>query len=247
MIRRFYFIIIILLTFVAIQPVFTRPMYDTQELSSVNMDVLSEEEIIDSIRNNQYLLESIRLTQLAGESFENAEYDASITYANEAIHYTILSDAFVAIAVAQYRIYSVDSSELSDTYQEEINEAQNLLNASINAWEAEEWEEAKTLAQQSAELLAHISVPGGTITLPATYMVRSWVLYGDSFWDIAGRPWVYGNPRMWRILYNANRSKLPNPNNPNLIRPGMIMDIPSIRGETREGAWNANATYPALE
>jgi hypothetical protein len=30
---------------------------------------------------------------------------------------------------------------------------------------------------------------------------------------------------------------MPDPANPDLIEPGMVIDIPSIRGETREGMW----------
>jgi nucleoid-associated protein YgaU len=42
---------------------------------------------------------------------------------------------------------------------------------------------------------------------------------------------------MWKVLYNANKSKMPDPNNPDLIEPGMVIDIPSVKGETREGMW----------
>jgi nucleoid-associated protein YgaU len=65
-------------------------------------------------------------------------------------------------------------------------------------------------------------------------------------WNIAGRSWVYGDPTKWRLLYDANRLKLPEPTNPNLIHPGMVLDIPSIRGEIRQGMWNTNQSYTPL-
>jgi len=83
--------------------------------------------------------------------------------------------------------------------------------------------------------------------LPATYTVRAWGVSKDCFWNIAGRPWVYGNPYRWRTLYEANKSKLPNPNNPNLLEPGTVLDIPSIKGEARQGEWDSNRTYPPLK
>ncbi|MCL2761728.1 MAG: hypothetical protein FWD36_00785 [Treponema sp.] len=86
----------------------------------------------------------------------------------------------------------------------------------------------------------------GTLPLPATYTVRTWNAHRDCLWNIAGYPWVYGNPRQWRVLYNANRSKLPDPNNPNLIEPGTVLDIPSIKDEVRQGSWDTNKTYPSL-
>jgi nucleoid-associated protein YgaU len=87
----------------------------------------------------------------------------------------------------------------------------------------------------------------GTFPLPASYTIRAWSVSHDCFWNIAGRPWVYGNPHQWRVLYNANKAKLPDPNNPNLIEPGIILDIPSLKGEVRQGAWDKDKTYKPLQ
>lgn len=89
-----------------------------------------------------------------------------------------------------------------------------------------------------------LAAPPEVPALPARYTVRSWNIYRDCFWNIAGRPWVYGDPRKWRILYEANRNKLPQPGNPDLILPGMVLDIPSIEGESRMGMWDQGTEYP---
>ncbi|GHV88238.1 hypothetical protein AGMMS50267_05980 [Spirochaetia bacterium] len=75
--------------------------------------------------------------------------------------------------------------------------------------------------------------PGMVIifSMPRYYTVQS----GDSYWRIAADPLVYNNPRLWRGLYEANRDKMEDPNNPNLIEPGMVIEIPSLNGEYREG------------
>jgi nucleoid-associated protein YgaU len=62
-------------------------------------------------------------------------------------------------------------------------------------------------------------------------------------WNIAGYSWVYNEPEKWRLLYEANKSKLPEPDNPNLIEPGMVLDIPSDKGETRQGMWESGRAY----
>jgi hypothetical protein len=49
------------------------------------------------------------------------------------------------------------------------------------------------------------------------------------------------------VLYNANRAKFPNPNNPNWIEPGMVLDIPSIKGEFRQGSWDGNRSYANID
>jgi len=83
--------------------------------------------------------------------------------------------------------------------------------------------------------------------LPAKYRVRPYPTYKDTLRNIAARPWVYNDPTKWRVLYNANKSKLPQPNNPNLIYPGMILDIPSIKGELRRGIWDPKVKYQPLK
>jgi nucleoid-associated protein YgaU len=83
--------------------------------------------------------------------------------------------------------------------------------------------------------------------LPAQYTVRSWDKSGDCFWNIAGRSWVYGDPRRWPLLYQANKNRIPNPKNPDLIEEGMVMDIPSVNGEERNGHWSPDAVYAPLK
>jgi tetratricopeptide (TPR) repeat protein len=82
--------------------------------------------------------------------------------------------------------------------------------------------------------------------LPSQYTVRPWAVSKDCLWNIAGRSWVYGDPTKWRLLYDANRAKMPQPNNPDLIHPGMVLDIPSIQGEARQGMWDAGRSYTPL-
>lgn len=52
---------------------------------------------------------------------------------------------------------------------------------------------------------------------PTTYTVRS----GDTLSKIASR--IYGNPAYWPVLYNANRTRI---KNPNLIYPGLRLTVP---------------------
>ncbi|MDR0388160.1 MAG: LysM peptidoglycan-binding domain-containing protein, partial [Treponema sp.] len=83
--------------------------------------------------------------------------------------------------------------------------------------------------------------------LPAQYTVRPWAVSRDCFWNIAGQPWAYGDSTRWRLLYEANKSRLPNPDNPDLIHPGMVLDIPGIRGEVRQGMWDPSVSYAPLQ
>ena len=82
--------------------------------------------------------------------------------------------------------------------------------------------------------------------LPATYKIgmvpeRKKM---DNLWSIAASPFGYNDPYKWTILYNANKPTLPDPSNPDLLRPGQVIKIPSIGGELREGQWDPKKTYP---
>jgi len=218
----------------------------------------TEEPIIPyRVRNNSYFQESQRLARLAQGAYNFGDYDTSTSFAQEAIRYAQLSDDYVtlqmkireansAIAAAKYRLDWAASSGASTQFPAEYSEAETWYKESLSARIAEQWDNAIEAAYKVIELLAYIDAPKGTLPLPAHYTVRSWATFKDCLWNIAGRPWVYGNPRQWRVLYNANRSKFPDPNNPNWIEPGMILDIPSLKGERRQGAWDGSKSYPPI-
>ena len=165
-----------------------------------------------------------------------------------------------AIAAAKQRLDWAASSGAGANFPSEYGRAQNYYDRSLTARSAEQWDEAVEAARMVISALASIRAPdaqagqslaggsaqtgqdlaggSGQTTLPAQYTVRSWEDSKDCLWNIADRPWAYGDASEWRLLYNANRAKMPEPDNPNLIRPGMVLDIPSIRGEERRGMWS---------
>jgi hypothetical protein len=234
--RRFYLILFVALV-IGFQPIFAQVVASSTP----------EYDVPHSVRNNQFFLESQRLAALAQEMFDYGDYDASADYAHQAIHFALLSDVYVAMTIAKSRIDWAVSSGASKKYPDEFGEAESWYNISLKARDAEEWDNAINAAHNVIVLLAYIGAPDGEHHLPAQYTVREWATFKDCFWNIAGRSWVYGDPFKWRLLYDANKSKLPNPNNPNLIEPGMVLDIPSLKGEVREGEWNSDRTYTPIQ
>jgi nucleoid-associated protein YgaU len=86
--------------------------------------------------------------------------------------------------------------------------------------------------------------PPSEPALPQYYTVRLVISKRDCFWRIAEFPFVYNDPWKWRLLYNANKSLLENPANPDLIEPGQHFVIPSASGEKREGEYDPDVNYP---
>jgi hypothetical protein len=212
--------------------------------------------IPQDLRNNKYFLESARLTNLAQETFEYGDYDASANYAAEAIRYAQLSDEYVAlqlkiketndaIAAAKARLDWAAANGALRRYPNEYGEAQKYYDISLSARSEEDWDGAIDAANQVINALAYVEGSEET-PLPAQYTVRPWSVSRDCLWNIAGRPWAYGDPTKWRLIYNANRSKMPQPDNPDLIHPGMVLDIPSLNGEERQGMWDSGKAYSPI-
>ena len=257
------YIVLLITILIGIQPVFAQEAGGTMG---------TEPPVVPyRIRNNSYFQASQRYYKLAEGAYDFGDYDSSTNYAQEAIRYARLSDEYVAlqmkikeandaIAAAKSRIDWATSSGASKQYPSEFRDAESWYGKSISARSAEEWDSAIDAAHRVVELLAYIgAAPAkteapvdrtdtdtGTDFLPATYTVRTWASFKDCLWNIAGRPWAYGDPFKWRLLYDANKSKLRDPNNPDLIEPGMVLSIPSLKDEVRQGAWDENKAYEPI-
>ena len=225
---------------------------------------VDDSEVPRSIRNNRYFIESVRLTNLAQLSYEEGDYDTSTRYSEEAIRYAQLSDEYVrlqlkiketddAIAAARRRLDYAASINAASRFPAEYGRAQAAFDEARSLRAAESWDPAIDAANRVLVALAYIDneqgadrTAEGPTSLPSQYTVRPWSVSKDCFWNIAGYPWVYNDPWKWKLLYDANKSKMPEPDNPDLINPNMVLDIPSIRGESRQGMWEAGKTYPSL-
>ena len=224
------------------------------------MIVSAQTDIPASLRNNAYFNESLRLSNMARLALEEGDYAASTQYSEEAIRQANLSDEYVrmrlkmweadqAIAAAGRRLEYAVSVNAASRFPAEYSRAQASYGEARSFRAEERLDNAIDAANRVLALLAYIDAGIGTgaaAALPSQYTVRSWEAFRDCLWNIAGRPWVYDDPWQWRRLYDANRSKMPEADNPDLIEPGMVLDIPSIRGEARQGMWDANAVYPSF-
>jgi hypothetical protein len=250
--RKITFLLIITLFF-TVQSVFTQNEFTETELIMPPFKSVSyfaavipgEDNIPHSIRDNEFYLESLRLSKLAQDTFEFGDYDASAEFAEEAIRFAHLSDEYVAqqlIVEAKRLLDWADSGNIAAKFPDDYHEGKDYYEASVEALSEEEWSEATALAIGAIGVFTSIQ-GGGSAPLPRQYMVRSWVSVKDCLWNIAGNSWAYGDPWKWTVLYEANKSKFINPDNPNLIEPGMVLDIPSLKGEFRQGMWDSSKTY----
>lgn len=179
------------------------------------------------------------------------EYRKSREYANAML---LKFRAANAISLAQSTITDVANSKAAKKYPTELANAKKLLADARDLYKAEKWEESRSKAMESLDALKGIkgdasgqTTSTGAITLPKYYTVVSRPQNTDCFWNIAKMPAIYGDPLLWEKLWKANAEKMRDPKNPDLIYPGMVIEIPPVANETREGTYDPSKTYPSLK
>ncbi|WP_407426757.1 LysM peptidoglycan-binding domain-containing protein [Treponema sp.] len=204
-----------------------------------------------SYKNNTYQKLADEYTRKAQHALDAGEYVLAEEYAAKAEENARLSEEFVKKMLAKSDCDTVMKQAARKLeYAKSINAERNFPMAYSSAQKSfasaqqsyndEDYTSATAFAKQVLEALADIK----EITpLPEYYVVRPWAETKDCYWNISGRPYVYDNPLLWENLYQANKSNMPRPNDPNLILPGMKMKIPSITGEYREGVYNPSKKY----
>ena len=204
-----------------------------------------------SYKNNTYQKLADEYTRKAEHALDAGEYVLAEEYAVKTEENARLSEEFVKkmLAKADCDTFMKQAAKKLD-YAKSINAERNFPMAYSSAqksfasaqesYNGEDYVSATAFAKQVLDALADIK----EITpLPEFYVVRPWAETKDCYWNISGRPYVYDNPLLWENLYQANKSNMPRPNDPNLILPGMKMKIPSITGEYREGVYNPSKKY----
>jgi nucleoid-associated protein YgaU len=277
--RKIFIILIIFQFFTVLlfaENNFQEPELQVPEFTFLAYFAAEDSSIIHAIRNNQFFLESLRLSKLAQDAYEYGDYDASTAYAEEAIRYAQLSDEYVAeqlIAEAKRLLDWADNNDIPSQFPNNYNEGKNYYETAVVAHSNEALEESIDAATKAIEILsvfetaALSQIAGGSSTTggsgssttggsgssttggsgssttggsgtsttgedgtssgsPRQYVVRTWIVERDCLWNIAGYPWVFGDPWRWPELYEANKHKMPDPNNPHWIEPGMVLDIP---------------------
>lgn len=205
----------------------------------------------------------------AREALNAGNYDQATTYADlsseeyrKSIEYAetlkLKFRAANAINLAQRTITDVSNVKTTaDFYATEITQAKTTLAEARKLFDSENWLESRAKAMESLALLKDIrrvepepkqkTTSVSKNVLPRFYTVLAKPTNSDCFWNISGMSGVYDDPTAWENLWKNNKDSMRNSDNPNLIFPGMVIEIPSINGETREGNLDPNKDYSALQ
>ena len=197
-----------------------------------------------------------RYRELAIEAHEEGDYERSIEFAKKSQEYSDkymapLSYAKAESALKRARERGYDKSK-ADLYNEAL---QSLLNSDAYL----KSEDYSNSLKNSKNVIALANLMGVsdldsvrtgsknaafTGEFPKYYVVVERTKNTDSLWRIASYDFIYGNGNLWRKIYEANKDKI---KDPNIIRKGQRLTIPSLKGERREGTYNPNNTYGSIK
>lgn len=212
-----------------------------------------------NLLDNESYKKAVQLRDQAHQAFSSGQYDQAAklsqqaeVYAKQAVQVAqqlaLGYRATNLLNIAKARVTYGESIKAPSRYPAEWKTAQEQLPVAQKDYDAKAFTESMTASRAVIDALKNIQPEVAAAApvaqpqpaqhvLPAYYTVRLIPNHRDCFWQIAGYPFVYGNPLKWPILYQANKKVLQDPNNPNLIQPGMVFTIPSINGEKREGTY----------
>ena len=206
-----------------------------------------------SYTNNTYQKLANEYAKKAEMALDAGHYEESVEYSKLAEENAILSreytemmlarkDAEDNIKLAKNKLAWAEKVDAPNIFPMAYSAGkENIENADASFGE-EDYPKASDFAKQALAALDGIVE---TTPLPEFYIVRPWAETKDCYWNISGRHYVYNNPLLWENLYQANKDKMPKPEDPNLIHPGMKMKNPSITGEYRKGTYDSKKEYNA--
>lgn len=155
------------------------------------------------------------------------------------------TEARSAIDEAKRHFERAVSKNAKNNYPEALAAGSKGIEAAKASLESGDPVAAAAKAKSASAILSGIKEYA---ELPAAYIVDLLPerKNKDSLTSIAGASYGYNDAWKWTILYEANKSILKDPSNPNLLLSGQVIVIPSIAGETRSGTWDPKKTYPVF-
>ena len=201
------------------------------EVKRTEVEVVINEKLAEAEVDNEKREEARRIAEANARAMKEAEEKK-------------MAEAETSIALAENQLVWAKNAKGDIYYPMTYTAGEQAIQNAKLAFSAREYDSAKYYAQEAINTLSEISE---TTPLPRYYVVRPWDETRDCYWNISGRSYVYNNPTLWENLYNANKAGMEDPSNPDLIHPGMTIEIPSIAGEVRSGPYDSSIKYDTLK
>ena len=206
----------------------------------------AEKEAAEGLKNAKALLdkaktrhaELVKTYNLPDDDSDNVSVIEDLANAEKALNSGDWSKASEAVNAANAKMDYLEKM-LSDLAETETAETTDKTSESQ---ESSDSQAATAEMRLDADGLP-IDESGRVTVLPKYYVVRRHIPITDCMWRIAAMDFVYGDRNEWRRIYELNRDNFVQSSNPHLIVPGQILEIPSLRGEVRQGTYNPEKRY----
>ena len=201
------------------------------------------------LTDNPYYQEAQELRRQAEQAIDEGEYDRAVELSREAQELTQQAREWAQEQLLRYqanawtnraeeRLNFAERVDAEERYPEEYENATQFYEEAESFFEEEEYEDSIQASRNVISALQSVrAVSPSDDVKPRYYIVRLIPERRDCFWRIAEYEFIYDDPWQWRRIYEANRDKIPEPDNADLIEPGTVLYIPSLDGETRRGTY----------
>ena len=229
--------------------------YDLLSIDS-RRDYLIKESVLTNGDNNDK--EILDLKSNAYAYLEESDYNNSSLSAKEAVDILDRLEAPLAYAKAQESLnkakekgynnskadmyneastslFNADASLMAGEYSNSLIHSKNVI-ALVNTMGAVDSKGVETATAKTEETIF-------TGEFPQYYIVVERTKNTDSLWLIASYDFIYGDGNLWRKIYEANKDKI---KNPDIIKAGQILIIPSLKGEIRKGTYDSKNSYESI-
>ncbi|MBN2544840.1 MAG: hypothetical protein JXB50_03520 [Spirochaetes bacterium] len=224
-------------------------LIEKSELYQLSFEKYSEcENKLNNILS--YLKSGIELKKETIE--KKSEPEEIIETKIEIVEKTVIPDqryeAMELLEIAKKELIKEIRNKAEKYYNNEIKKVKEYINSSSDNFENEKYVESISLSKQAIEIMNTFDYKKLAFEIfPRYYKVQDYSKTQDCLWKIAEENFVYNDPLKWTVLYEANKKRLINPENPDMILKWKLIEIPSLNGEIREGIYNPNKKYPVFD
>ncbi len=133
-------------------------------------------------------------------------------------------------------------------YKKELKKINEFIQFASDNFKNEKYPESISISKQAIEMINTFDYNNLKLEIfPRYYKVQDYSETKDCLWKIAEEKFVYNDPLKWIVLFDENKKRLINPDDPNVILKWKLIEIPSLNGEIREGIYNPKNKYPVFD
>jgi len=236
------FMLVFSLAVLTSKSVFAQDEEEPTEMTMEDWQRMMDE---NTARKDQLTIELNNLnTEIDGLKRSNADKDAALTKAENDLYSSVGSSKS---GVADYRKSFESTEKMINSKSGNVADARkqfDALKASKVRCLPEFWDRFNAMEKKLLDWEKPVEPPKSN---------KYTVVKGDCLYKIAGKKEIYGNPKMWPVLWDANKTVTLDPKapkntktkitNPNLIYPGQQLVVPTLTDKMKQDALKVKNTW----